>query len=196
VINNNSSISKPSASDAERNLSEAAQAARFTPFNAQLKPPRMPLPEHDESAEPRQAGCTGRPAETLVAQGSCQQQTCDWRGAAPPGITRRRRESAQEAAAIVTTNIQPHASLSGVTGAPSVTAVPAVTLAEQIASAVITALLAIAGFALAMLLAFVSSQAVVQRVSRPESPAAQEEATAARKERQQTTAAEHGSRSP
>jgi hypothetical protein len=60
----------------------------------------------------------------------------------------------------------------------------------------LTALLAIAGFALAMLLAYVSSQAVVQRVSSPESSATQAEAAAARKEQQQSKAAERPPRAP
>jgi hypothetical protein len=47
-----------------------------------------------------------------------------------------------------------------------------------------------------MLLAYVSSQAMVQRVSSPESSATRAEAAAVRKEQQQTRAAEHPTRAP
>jgi hypothetical protein len=175
------------------------------PFNAQVKPPPAPPCTSRESTEPGQAGCAGLSADTnALAQWPCGQPTQYNSAVSGGGPARRPRpstrkaayESAHEAVAVVTTQLQPRSSLNGVAGAEKVTSVPPVSLVEQVASVMLTALLAIAGFALAMLLAYVSSQAVVQRVSSPESSATQAEAAAARKEQQQSKAAERPARAP
>jgi hypothetical protein len=175
------------------------------PFNAQVKPPVNPPPAYGEGTEHEQAGCAGPNADANVAAHWLGgQQPQDARVVPRGGPARSPRpstrkaayESAHEAVAVVTADVQPRPNLTGVTGAETVTSVPAVSLAEQVASVMITVLLAIAGFALAMLLAYVSSQAVVHRVSSPESSAPQAEAAAARKEQQQTKAMEQAGRKP
>jgi hypothetical protein len=105
-------------------------------------------------------------------------------------------ETKMATATILTNPVQPRPRASGIAGPQAATRVPATALGGPVASMLITALLVMAGLGLVMLLAFVSSRAIVQKFSSPDSSEAQADAAAARKEQQRTKALERSVRQP